>query len=179
MLFKTLATTTLPSNVPWAYIGAFYGASFATFALGIAFARYGLGWSRRDQGIAGIAAGYSNMVMLGFPLVITAFGDAAALPLFILLALQSMLMFPLTTWVIEVYGRREGAQAHSLLKMLGAAFARDTEIVPDGALRIDRSLRAERLATRYGYSAPPWPQMVDELAAEWRSRKDAAAPALA
>ncbi len=118
MLFRTLATTTLPSNVPWAYIGAFYGASFATFALGIAFARFGLGWSRRDQGIAGIAAGYSNMVMLGFPLVITAFGEAAALPLFILLALQSMLMFPATTWVIEIYGRNDGAQAHSVLRML-------------------------------------------------------------
>lgn len=118
MLFRTLATTTLPASVPWAYIGAFYGASFLAFALGIGFARFGLGWSRRDQGIAGIAAGYSNMVMLGFPLVITAFGDAGALPLFILLALQSMLMFPATTWVIEVYGRSDGAQAHSALSML-------------------------------------------------------------
>lgn len=117
MLFRTLATTTLPAQVPWAYIGAFYGASFATFLLGMVFARYGLGWSRRDQGIAGIAAGYSNMVMLGFPLVITAFGDAGALPLFILLALQSLLLFPATTWVIEVYGRGDGVRAHNVAKM--------------------------------------------------------------
>ena len=119
MLFRTLATTTLPASVPWAYIAAFYGASFVTFALGIAFARWGLGWSRRDQGIAGIAAGYSNMVMLGFPLVVTAFGDAGALPLFILIALQSMLLFPATTWVIEVYGRTDGVPARSALAMLG------------------------------------------------------------
>lgn len=119
MLFRTLATTALPERVPWSYIAAFYGASFITFVLGIAFARWGLRWSRRDQGIAGITAGYSNMVMLGFPLVITAFGDAGALPLFILIALQGLLLFPATTWVVEVYGRTDGAQAHSLLAMLG------------------------------------------------------------
>ncbi|GAB5377026.1 MAG: SDR family oxidoreductase [Acuticoccus sp.] len=65
----------------------------------------------------------------------------------------------------------------TLLSMLGTAFARDTEIVPDGALRIDRSLRADRLAARYGYSAPSWPAMVDELAAEWRSRSRTNTPA--
>jgi predicted permease len=119
LLFRTLATTALPPSVPWAYIAAFYGASFITFVLGIAFARWGLDWSRRDQGIAGITAGYSNMVMLGFPLVITAFGDAGALPLFILIALQSMLLFPATTWVIEVYGRTDGAKSRSALAMLG------------------------------------------------------------
>jgi hypothetical protein len=50
------------------------------------------------------------MVMLGLPLVVTAFGDAGALPLFILLALQSTLMFPATTWMIEIYGVERGAQ---------------------------------------------------------------------
>ena len=72
-----------------------------------------LAWPRRDHGIAAIAAGYSNMVMLGFPLVLTAFGDAAALPLFILLALQSLLVFPATTWMLEVYGGGHGTDSLS------------------------------------------------------------------
>ena len=105
MLFRTLATTALPATFPWGYILAFYGASFVVFVLGIALSRWRFAWPKRDQGIAAITASYSNMVMLGFPLVITAFGDAGALPLFILLAFQSTLLFPATTWMIEVYGR--------------------------------------------------------------------------
>ena len=110
MLFKTLATTTLPVTIPWAYILAFYGASFTVFAIGFGVSKIGFAWPRRDQGIAALTASYSNMVMLGLPLVVTAFGDAGALPLFILLALQSTLMFPATTWMIEIYGVERGAQ---------------------------------------------------------------------
>lgn len=105
MLFQTLSTTQLPERLPWDYIIAFYCPSFIVFFCGVTLARFGLGWPRRDQGIAAITASYSNMVMLGFPIVITAYGDAGALPLFIILALQSTLMFPTTTWIIEIYGR--------------------------------------------------------------------------
>jgi len=119
MLFRTLATTELPATVPWAYILAFYGASFVMFFIGIAVSKAGLAWTRRDQGIAAITASYSNMVMLGFPLVMTAFGDAGALPLFILLALQSTLMFPATTWMIEIYGHDMSATRPSLLISVG------------------------------------------------------------
>jgi len=119
MLFRTFAATALPDSVPWAYIAAFYGASFVAFGLGMTLARWRWRWSRRDQGIGGLAAGYSNMVMLGFPLVITAFGESAALPLFILLALQSLLMFPLTTWVIEIYGNTGNTPRTGILATFG------------------------------------------------------------
>ncbi len=105
MLFQTLATATLPNTFPWNYLLAFYGPSFLLFLFGIALSRYRFAWTRREQGIGAISASYSNMVMLGFPLVVTAFGEAGALPLFILLAFQSTLLFPATTWMIEVYGR--------------------------------------------------------------------------
>ena len=68
-------------------------------------ASFNFRWPRRERGIAAIASSYSNMVMLGFPIVVTAFAEAGAVPLFILLACQSTLIFPVTTWVIEIYGR--------------------------------------------------------------------------
>jgi len=105
MLFRTLATTTLPQEIPWSYIFAFYGASFVMFVGGAFLAARVFQCSKSEQGIAAISASYSNMVMLGFPLIITTFGEDGAVPLFILLALQSMLLFPATTWMLEVYGR--------------------------------------------------------------------------
>lgn len=119
MLFKTLATTTLPTTFPWGYLLAFYGASFLVFCCGIVLSRLRLGWPKRDQGIAAISASYSNMVMLGFPLVVSAFGERGALPLFILLAFQSTLLFPATTWMIEVYGRARDEKRPGILVSVG------------------------------------------------------------
>jgi malonate transporter and related proteins len=105
MLFRTLATAELPGSVPWTYIFAFYGPSFLVFGGTMLLASFNFRWPRRERGIAAIASSYSNMVMLGFPIVVTAFAEAGAVPLFILLACQSTLIFPVTTWVIEIYGR--------------------------------------------------------------------------
>jgi predicted permease len=119
MLFRTLATTALPENVPWRYLAAFYGATFAMFGLGATLAKFGFGWSRRERGIAAISASYSNMVMLGFPLIASAYGDAGTLPLFILIAMQSLLLFPATTWMIELYGNDRKANGADTLRMIG------------------------------------------------------------
>ncbi len=119
MLFKTLATTALPTTFPWSYLLAFYGASFLVFGGGIVLSRQHFAWPKRDHGIAAISAGYSNMVMLGFPLVVSAFGERGALPLFILLAFQSTLLFPATTWMIEVYGRARNAKRPGVVVSAG------------------------------------------------------------
>lgn len=109
MLFRTMAGAELPAAVPWAYIAAFYGASFVVFGVSAMLSSVRFSWSRREQGIAAVTGSYSNMVMLGFPLIVTAFGEAGTLPLFIILALQSTLMFPATTAMIELYGIAPGA----------------------------------------------------------------------
>jgi malonate transporter and related proteins len=113
MLFRTLATAELPDTVPWTYVLAFYGPTFLVFGATMLLAGYYFRWPRRDHGIAAITSSYSNMVMLGFPIVVTAFAQAGAVPLFILLACQSTLIFPVTTWVIEVYGRDSGVARSS------------------------------------------------------------------
>ncbi|MEM0906048.1 MAG: sugar nucleotide-binding protein [Pseudomonadota bacterium] len=52
----------------------------------------------------------------------------------------------------------------TLLTMVRDAFSLSTEIVADESVVIDRSMRAGRLEMRYGYTAPSWPAMVEELA---------------
>jgi predicted permease len=68
------------------------------------------GWSGGDVGIGGMTAAYGNLVLLGYPLVLAAYGDAGALPLFLLLATQSLVLFPLATWTIARGGRGSGAR---------------------------------------------------------------------
>lgn len=52
---------------------------------------------------------------------------------------------------------------HDLLLMLREAYDHDIEIVPDDALRIDRSLDGGRFHAATGFVAPPWPEMLRQM----------------
>jgi len=54
---------------------------------------------------------------------------------------------------------------HELLLALREALGLEVEIVPDDRVRIDRSLDATALREATGWTAPPWEEMVAELAA--------------
>ncbi len=119
LLFQNLANATLPAEFPWRLILAFYLPSIALFACGVLITRHVFGWDRASQGVAGMGACYSNMVMLGIPLSQAAFGPAAAVPLFTLIALQSSVLFTLATWTIEVYGAAGRGSAVPWYRALG------------------------------------------------------------
>ena len=111
MLFRGLVKAELPAQVPWAYLAAFYLPSLAVFWLALALAQGALGWTRREAGMAGMSACYANIVLLGLPLCQAAFGERGHLPLFILMATQSILLFPLATYALEIYGQQRAGQA--------------------------------------------------------------------
>ncbi len=108
MLFRTLALTQLPAEIEWAFLLSYYLAALVVFGMGMTVARRGFERPLVGQGLAGLTASYSNTVLLGIPIVLTAFGDAAALPLFLIVATHNLVLFPPATAVIEAgLGRRE------------------------------------------------------------------------
>lgn len=119
MLFRGLASAELPSAVPWDYLAAFYLPSFAVFWLAWRVSQSALGWGRREAGMAGMSACYANIVLLGFPLMHAAFGERGHLPLFILMATQSTLLFPLATYALEIYGHERAGQPMFYLRAAG------------------------------------------------------------
>ncbi|WP_062642560.1 dTDP-4-dehydrorhamnose reductase family protein [Caballeronia arationis] len=52
---------------------------------------------------------------------------------------------------------------HDLLLLIREVYNRDIEILPDGALKIDRSLNSERFKERTGYIPPTWSQMITSM----------------
>jgi len=52
---------------------------------------------------------------------------------------------------------------YELLRLFSERLGHEIEIVPDDALSCDRSLDSTRFRTRFQYSPPPWPAMVEEL----------------
>ncbi|HEX7007450.1 MAG TPA: AEC family transporter [Alphaproteobacteria bacterium] len=109
MLFRTLAATEMPEHFAWGLIFSYYGGVVAVFALAMAVG--GLVFGRRldGQGVVGMTAGYANLVLIGIPLVLTAVGERAAVPLFIIVGLNSLILYSIATVVIETgRGSREG-----------------------------------------------------------------------
>ena len=52
---------------------------------------------------------------------------------------------------------------YELLKLIAAAYGKDTAIAADEDLVIDRSLDSSRFAAATGYRAPPWPELVQRM----------------
>jgi predicted permease len=114
MLFRSIAQTELPDSMPWGYLISYFGGAFLAFGGAML-----VGWhffARRldEQGVLGLGASFSNTAMLGIPLVITAYGPDAALPLFALIACHSLVLLPPTTMLIEA-ARGEGQSIGTLL----------------------------------------------------------------
>jgi|TARA_Y100000310_G_scaffold301127_1_gene337313 hypothetical protein len=104
MLFRTLATTALPQEMPWRFLGSYYLSGIALFVAAMLLGRTVFHQQVKSAGIFAMAGAYSNVVLLGIPLILTTFGNAASLPLFMIVATQAAVMFFATTVVVESAG---------------------------------------------------------------------------
>lgn len=114
MLFRSIAQTELPDSMPWGYLISYFGGAFVVFGGSMLVGRYFFGRRLDEQGVLGLGGSFSNTAMLGIPLVITAYGPDAALPLFALIACHSLVLLPPTTMLIEA-ARGEGQSVGTLL----------------------------------------------------------------
>lgn len=120
MLFRNMATTTLPEEIAWGYLLSYFIGVTIIFAVGMTVARLAFGGSFERQAIIGFGSAFGNSVLLGIPLVLTSFGEQASLPLFLLLAFHSTVLFTAITVILEVgRGGREELRAVPLKALTG------------------------------------------------------------
>lgn len=101
MLFRSIAIAELPPDIPWRYLIAYYGVTvclfFAVLGVGRALSLRGV-----DAAILAMTGAYSNVVLLGIPLVVASLGEAANVPLFLIVSTHAAVMFLLTTFCAEI-----------------------------------------------------------------------------
>lgn len=103
LLFRNVALTEFPPTLPWGLWVSYYGAMIAIMALGFVFASLVLpNWHASARVIFAFGSGFSNTVMLGIPIILTAFGPEAGLPLFLVLAFHGLLVFTIALTCLEV-----------------------------------------------------------------------------
>ena len=104
LLLTSMAGLDLPEDPEWGYLAAFYVASVLVYALAAVLARTLFGRSLREQAIFGMGAAFSNLVLIGIPVVLTAFGPDATLPMMVIIGFHSATFMPLTVLLIEADG---------------------------------------------------------------------------
>jgi predicted permease len=118
MLVRTLARAELPAQPEWGLLLAYFGGALLVFATAALAARRLFRRRGADPAIFGISAAFSNIVILGIPLVLEAFGPSAAVPLSLVVAVHSAFLFTVTTIVAEV-GAGAGAPLRELPANVG------------------------------------------------------------
>lgn len=159
MLARTIAQAELPEQPDWALILAYFTGAFAVFGLAALAARL-LGRKGAEPAIFGINAAFSNTIILGIPLVLKSFGQAAAVPLSLILAFHSAALFSLTTVVAEL-GAGAGVPPREVLRNVGRGLVHNPILwgiavgLTLNALDLGLPAVADQLAATLGAAALP------------------------
>jgi malonate transporter and related proteins len=104
LLFRSLATAPWPEAQPWFYWLAYFVALAAVWAATSFIARRSFGITGGALAIAGFASAQSNTVFVGIPLILRAYGEAATVPIFLLLAIHLPVTLAVASLMIEKAG---------------------------------------------------------------------------
>lgn len=112
LLFKTLATADFGIAAPWRIWSAYFAGAAVTWTLSHAAIRWMFRRDARAGMVAGLSGSYANTVLIGIPLVQTAFGEAGLVSLLIIVAVHLPVMMlaslVLFEWALRVDGVESG-----------------------------------------------------------------------
>lgn len=101
LLFNSLAHVELPAAINWQFMLSYYSVVLIIYGLGLWASQRWFAHSPQEQGIFGLGASYSNMILVGLPIISTGLGDEALLPLFMLVSVHSGILFFIVTLLAE------------------------------------------------------------------------------
>lgn len=128
LLFDSLANMSLPERFDWHFLFAYYLVVVAIYGLGMLVSRRWFKAAAREQSIFGMGASYSNLMLVGLPIISAGLGDAALLPLFLLVSVHSAILFFMTAVLLES-GARDGRSARDIAWQTGKSVLRNPIII--------------------------------------------------
>lgn len=127
LLFRAMANVALADVYQPSFIGAFAGASVATWILFSLFSRFAFRLNGAEAALHGLNGAYANTGYLGIPLAIAVFGQDAALPA-IIATVISVLSVALAIVPIEI-ARQDKSNLFGVLWRVTLALLRNPMII--------------------------------------------------
>ncbi|KQP88931.1 transporter [Methylobacterium sp. Leaf113] len=104
LIIATLTRPGLTGEITPSYWVSYFGGAALSWGIGSALSLRRKGVERRGAILHGFAASQSNTVFIGVPMILQAYGEEGAFPLFMLLAVHLPLMMGCATFLIEADG---------------------------------------------------------------------------
>lgn len=104
LMFKTLMSVDMPAVQPWGYWLSYFGATFAVWAVAGVLLGRAFGIDGIARVVGGFSAAQSNTALVGIPLILQAYGESGAVPLFLLIAVHLPIMLASATLLAEGRG---------------------------------------------------------------------------
>ena len=101
LVLRTMTGATLPPSQPWGYWASYFLGVASVWAIGMGLARRWHARSHAESVVAGFSSGQANTVLVGIPVILQAFGDAGAAPLFLLIAVHLPVTMTCATLLYE------------------------------------------------------------------------------
>lgn len=111
MLFFGTATADLPDDLDWNLLWAYYLAIFIVYLAGMLIAWFHFGSGQARLGVFGMGCAYPNVTILGIPICLELLGEAAFVPIFMIITIHNLLIFSFGTVIAEL--KREEGKAIS------------------------------------------------------------------
>lgn len=101
LLFRLFSKGLPEGGIEWSIVLGYFAAALVHFGITMAIARYIFRNPPVELGLAGMTSTFSNTVLMGIPLVYTAFGEAGMIPLLMIVTFHPMILIPLATVIVE------------------------------------------------------------------------------
>jgi predicted permease len=115
LIFRTLAEARLPDVSPWGYWGVYFFGAAVSWGAAQILSLFVFGHPPREAIVHGLTSAQSNIVLVGIPLVLSAVGQAGAVPLILLVAVNLPVMMLAASLMLE--GSGAGLSRASLLSV--------------------------------------------------------------
>lgn len=115
MLFQTLSQSDISAHFDLRLWGSYYSGVLVNFALIFVIARMWLRAKTDEAAVTAMGGVFSNIVLLGIPLVQAVYGEEGLVPLLIVLSIHPLSLLGMTIMIVE--GSR-GGEGHWLPKVL-------------------------------------------------------------
>ncbi|WP_416898957.1 MAG: AEC family transporter [Minwuia sp.] len=101
LLFRLFGRGLPEGGIEWSIVLGYFAATLLHFGLTMGVSRFVFRNPSVELGLAGMTASFSNTVLMGIPLIYTAFGDDGMLPLLMIVTFHPMILIPLATIITE------------------------------------------------------------------------------
>ncbi len=120
LLFINTATAKIPAGIGIEFLAAYYIPVFIVFCLAYLLSRHLLKSDTKKGSVFAIGASYTNATIIGLPITLYGLGEAALVPLFVIVSIHNLTLF----FVGMVFAELNTTSINTLFKKLQSSLRR-------------------------------------------------------